>query len=240
MKRLIYILLSIIMFSCGEKKVQLENIETENLTEIQIDSILTDFNFNYNNPIFIDSTNQVLLPITTQFQKVEKMSRYSSYKGDSYPRYWNILFYNSATGETNLLTESKMRISDFRTNMVDVGKTLSKSVLYQLKMTDYNNDNKLTYKDPQYLFISKINGKDLRQISPENEDLETYTIIPNTDQIIIKTKRDSNKDLEFGVDDELVWYKVDVNKNSKPIEIINMAERKKIKHLYFEQWLKKK
>ena len=210
------------------------------MTDKQIDSILTDFNFDYNNPIFIDSTSQILLPITTQFQKVEKMSRYSSYDGDSYPRYWNVLFYNSETGETNLLTESKMRISDFKTNLKDVGKTLSKSILYNVKVLDYNNDKKLDYSDPEYLFISEINGKNLRQISPKNENLETFSIIPFSDQLIIKTKRDSNGDLKFNADDELVWYKVDLNNNSLPIEIIDSIDRKKIKHLYFEQWLIKK
>ena len=54
MKKLIYFTLLMIIISCGEKNHPIENIETENLTQHQIDSILTDFNFDYNNPIFID------------------------------------------------------------------------------------------------------------------------------------------------------------------------------------------
>lgn len=240
MKKIIYLLVLISTFSCGDKTTQIENIETDNLTEKQIDSILTDFNFDYNNPIFIDSTSQVILPITTQFQDSRKRISKKSYSSGSYPRYWNILFYNSDSGETNLLTESKMRISDFDVNLRNVGKILSKSILYKICISDFNNDHKLDYNDPKYLFISNINGKNLRQISPKNENLVSYSIIPNSDLLIIRTKRDSNENVEFDRDDELIWYKIDLKLNSKPSEIIDSIQRKKIKNLYFEQWLRKK
>ena len=229
-----------IILSCGEKNQPIENIETENLTQHQIDSILMDFNFDYNNPIFIDSTKQVLLPITTQFQESRKLISKDSYYSDNYPRYWNILFYNSETGETNLLTESKMRISDFDVNLRNVGQILSKSILYKIRNDDFNKDHKLNSYDPLYLFISDNRGKELIQISPKNENLISYSIIPESDELIFRTKRDSNKNLEFDREDDLIWYKINLKLNYKPIEIVDSIKRKKIKNLYFEQWLRKK
>lgn len=240
MKNIYYILLSIFLISCGEKNIEIENTVTENLTQKQIDSVLVGFKFQYNNPMFIDSTNQVILPITTKKQSTRKMINKSSYYERERAKYWNILFYNSKTGKTNLLTETKMIISDFDFNLRNTGKILSNSILYKISSIDYNKDEKLNHQDPEFLYISKNDGTDLKQISPKNENLESYSIIPNSDQIIIRTKRNINDNLNFDNEDEIIWYKIDLKLNSKPIEIVNSKERKKIENLFFKQWLEKK
>ena len=103
MKNTYCFFLIIFIISCGEKNVEIENTVTENLTQKQIDSVLVSFKFEYNNPIFIDSTSQVLLPITTEKQQSRKKISKSSYYQSEEAKYWNILFYNSKTETTNLL-----------------------------------------------------------------------------------------------------------------------------------------
>ncbi len=243
MKKLFFLLSIIIIYSCDRNNLKIETIENENLTQHQIDSILTNFKFEYDKPVFIDSTSQVLLPITTQHSERKKiLSRYSSdeYSWTDYPRYWNILFYNKSSNQTRLLTESKMRITDYAVNIKETGAILSKSILYKIGDIDYNKDKKLNNDDPEHLFISKTDGTELKRLSPKNEYLISYTLIPNSDQIVIETIRDTNSDLEFKLDDEKIWYLINLNSNAQPIEIINSGLRKKIENLYFEQWLKKK
>ena len=240
MKKIIYLILKFGIYSCKERESKIEVIDDENLTQHQVDSILTDFKFEYDHPVFIDSTNLVLLPITTSLLEWKRTTSFDGYSSDDLPRYWNILFYNKISGITNLLTESKLRISNYSANIKQTGNILKKSILYEIGDTDYNKDSKLDNKDPEQLFISKNNGTGLKRLSPVNEDLEFYTIIPNSNQIIVRTRRDVNADLEFNREDELIWYKIDLNTDSKPVEMVDSLKRKKIENVYFEQWLKKK
>lgn len=115
MRQILGILLLMSLLSCQERQPIIGSIETEDLTTEQIDSILTEFKFQYESPIVLDSTNQILIPISTEL--LERRTKYSSdgYYSDDYPRYWNVLFYNRETAKTQLLTENKIRISQIHT-----------------------------------------------------------------------------------------------------------------------------
>ena len=213
------------------------------MTQEQIDSVLQAFEFEYDEPIIIDSTDQILLPISTSLLQ----NRGSSYHKDGYysTDYWNILFYNRKTGETKLLTEKKLRISkiDAQYNEYEElpNKRLEEKILYTVKDKDYNEDGYLDYSDPKFLFVSEVDGSEFKRISPLNEDLQYYKVIPNAQQIIFKTLRDINEDSIFNNVDEFIWYKTELSSNEewKIEEIINSNKRKVIENLYFEQWLKK-
>jgi hypothetical protein len=166
------------------------------------------------------------------------------YYSDDYPRYWNVLFYNRETGENQLLTEEKIRISQIhaiRDEYEEGSKIMKNKVLYEIGDIDYNKDKKLNNNDPEYLFSSEIDGKNLKRISPLNEDLQYFEVIPKSEQILIRTLRDINRDSIFNREDESIWYKAElVNQDWKIDEIIDSIGRKRIENLYFEQWLKKK
>ena len=210
MKQLIGILLIIGILSCQERKSGIESIDTKDLTSEQVDSILTEFKFQYETPIVLDSTNQVLIPISTELlERRTKLSK-DGYYSDDYPRYWNVLFYNRETGENRLLTENKIRISNIyanRENLEADDKIMSKKVLYEIGDIDFNKDKTLNDKDPEYLFSSEINGINLKRISPINEDLQYFEVIPKSEQLLIRTLRDTNQDSIFNTEDESIWYK---------------------------------
>ncbi len=239
MKLLSIIMLTLVILSCNKRQDRIQVIEDKNLNQKQIDSILDEYNFVYSRVVFIDSLEKAILPVSTQNSRGG--SRYSkkSYYADSYPSYWNLIFYDINEGKTKLLTEKKFRISDFTTNFKNVGPILKKSVLYKAGDTDYNQDKKLTYLDPEQLFISDIDGNKFSRLSPANESLTEYEIVPNTDKIIFRTLRDSNGDKKFDEKDEKIWYLIDLSTESKAIEILGPEKRKKIENLYFKQWLVK-
>lgn len=240
MYRLLVFFTLLLIIACNKSKPRIAVVEEQNLSQTQIDSILDEFNFVYDDLTFIDSTNQVMFPVTTQKQRGSKRLSSSGYDSWEYPRYWNILFYDHVTGETNLLTESKINIYNFFSNIIDSGPILQNSVLYEVSDQDYNRDKNIDYKDPTNLFISKIDGSELTRLSPKNENLEEYKIIPGSDKIIIKTLRDNNGDFDFDKEDEVIWYQIDLKNENILVEIVKPADRKMIEKLYFEQWLVKK
>lgn len=245
MKNAIGILAVILVFcSCQKREHKPEPIGPENFTSTQIDSILGKFNFQYESPILIDSTDQFVIPISTELLESKKRYSNDGYETDEFPRYWNVLFYNKKSGKTNLLTEDKFRISDIYAQSDEYSKYnkfIKGKILYRIGDTDFNDDNKLNRKDPDFLFISEIDGSNLQRISPPDENLYFYQVIPNSNQILIQAQRDTNKDSIFSSHDETIWYMAEeINNEWKISEIINSSLKEKIENLYFEQWLKKK
>ncbi len=244
MKQVITIFGIISILSCQNNRQQIEPIDSKNMTQEQIDSVLKTFQFEYESPIIIDSSDQILVPISTELLRNESSSSYYSDKHYSYD-YWNVFFYNRKTNVTKLLTKRKLRISEIDAQEDEYKKgiqnKLKKKILYKVKDKDYNVDNFLNYEDPNFLFVSEIDGSRFRRISPPNESLQSYKVIPNTQQIILSTFRDINADSIFDSKDELIWYKTELFNNGewKSDEIIDAPNRKIIENLYFEQWLKK-
>jgi len=244
MKELIGLMFIIGFFSCQETEPFVESMETENLAEEQIDSILTAFKFEYESPIVLDSSSHILIPISTELlEKRSKLSK-NGYYSDDYPRYWNILFYNQQTAEVRLLTENKTRISQIyasREKYAESDKIMTGKILYEISATDFNQDKKLNGLDPNYLYSSDLDGRNLKRVSPENEDLQYFEVLTESNHILLRTLRDENQDSFFNRDDESVWYKAQlINQNWKINEIIDSKVRGRIEKLYFEQWLKKK
>lgn len=80
----------------------------------------------------------------------------------------------------------------------------------------------------------------LKRISPINEHLQYFEVIPKSEQLLLRTLRDTNQDSIFNSKDELIWYNAKLeNQEWALTEIIDSIGRKRIEKLYFEQWLKK-
>lgn len=244
MKQLLGVLILLAVMSCGDKSTKFETIDEDKMTSEQIDSVLAQFSFAYQNPIVSDSSDQILIPISTW--KSNKRTSYSKsgFYLEDFPRYWNVLFYNRKSGETRLLSEDKIRISNIHANQQDENETKNKTmrgkVFYTIAETDFNRDRQLTGKDPNYLFSSDEDGKNLKRISPINEYLQYWEVVANTNQILIRTLRDVNNDSTFTKEDEAILYMAELNNREWEIsEVIDSIGRKRIESLYFDQWLKK-
>ena len=241
MKTCVFSLLVLLLLSCNESSPRIGVVEEKDLSQTQMDSILEDYNFVYDNIAIIDSTDYIILPIATQRNRggSKDGSRYSSYDTTDYPNYWNLLFHNTSTNKANLLTEEKVNIVEFNYNLFYESPILQNKILYKIQDKDYNLDGHFNYKDPTLLFISEVDGTALTRLSPLDENLQDYTIIPKTNKIILKTQRDVNKDLIFDKKDEVIWYQLDLANSNILVEIIKPEQRKLIENLYFKQWLVK-
>ena len=244
MKHLLVALILTALLSCQNENQQFEPIAApEELTDTQIDSILTKFDFKYENAILIDSTDQMLIPLTTNQIQEGRKKKFSSqgYSSNSFPRFWNIIFYNKRTGVTKVLTKDKTRISRIHANRSKMeNNTMKNKILYELTQTDYNQDGRLNSMDPEFLYASDLNGNKLVRVSPDNEDLKHFDVMPDANQIILRTLRDTNQDSIFNRDDESILYKAELTENKWELtEIIVTELRKEIETLYIQQWLTK-
>ena len=78
------------------------------MTQEQIDSVLKAFQFAYEDPIIIDSSEYIFIPISTDWPSDRPSKGFLSSGGKYYSSdYWNIFFYNRKTNETRLLTKKK-------------------------------------------------------------------------------------------------------------------------------------
>jgi len=233
------ILLTFLVFgfwACSNKSENISSQQTNQQSDIEsIDSEYDAINIQFNNPTIIDSSEWVLYPLTLEeFEKTEKGFKKSSSskyggKGGLYA-YWNIAFYNTETNQTQLLSDSlKMLIS----RIVPSGSI----ICYSITTTDFNQDGKLYYDDPSYLFTSDLSGAGFKQISPNDFDVVNWTKIKN--KILIQTRRDSNNDKKFNFDDEIVLFVYDIEKQ-KTEPIFDQKFILKTKKLLESQWSKQK
>lgn len=243
--RLLFTAISIVLLlsNCDFKRPQTTSIDVENITEQQIDSIMDNFQFAYDNPTFLEASDYVMFPMTTGISIESKRklnSNYSSYASLKYNNWWNMLFYNQQNHTTRLLTEEKFQIDRFSTNFKDAGAVLNQSILYLLSEDNYPKNREKNLRDPSILYISDKSGQHLNRLSPINENVYDFTLIPKTDKILVRTKRDENQDSLFNIYDPSFLYIVDVAGDAKPKLVIDTTNQKLIEHLYFEQWVKEK
>ena len=244
MKKLILIILVLVLFGCNEK--QTNSFEPNVLPGIESESVkYNSFNLNINNPTVIDSSNWVLYPLVyNEFEVTDKGFESSSYRGQH--AFWNVLFYNTETKQTRLLSDSlKMLINSISPNSGTVnhsGQRTSKNerlIFYSITTTDFNEDQEINSKDPKYLFISDLSGNDFKQISPDNFNLIYWKTINRTNKILIQARRDSNNDKSYTIEDEVVSFVYDL-KGEKLKEVFDASINLKTKKLLEKHWAKTK
>jgi len=177
-------------------------------------------------PIQIDSSNILMIPVQIEDEKDQKSSIKLS---PSDANCVNLIFYNLDTDSSHILFENNVligiwnmsrRYGDMETlNAVNMKKGISWLFFYVTDQ-DYNNDKKLDRKDPRYVYATDRNGKNLRLISPENENVVQFYPYIKLGYIILKIQRDSNKDLIFNEKDYYL-YKIELEslKGHKVVEI---------------------
>src|SRR5690606_953622 len=109
-------------------------------------------------------------------------------------------------------------------------------IFYEVRVNDFNQDKLINQKDPIYLFVSDKKGKNFRQISPKDYDLNNWNYIESSNKIIITATKDSNKNLEFDDKDEVSTFEITLDVNESPEEIFSNDLKAKLKTLYDKDW----
>ncbi len=122
----------------------------------------------------------------------------------------NILFYNLINGNSYQLVSDTIHILSFA-----IHKEFSKPLIfYRIVKQDLNEDKKYNSFDPVMLYVSELDGKNLKQITAVDEHFIDYNYYPKSDKILIKTILDSDKNKEFTNSDETSFVEMIISNPS--------------------------
>lgn len=247
MVKLLFIFLSVfILTACSDKR------QDVNLQEkLRKDTTANSQQIIFAEPQTIDSSHIVIYPLV-----LEKESYGSSYGSSSSSSggalrtsYWNLIFYNTETQNQNLLTKDKKIIiysinsgssssssynsDNFWANGIEVYKD---NIIYTAVSNDYNGNKLLDGDDPTYLFVSDKDGTNLRQISPDNYNINSWEVVKGTTKIIMQGQKDNNGDKEFNQNDALIPLVVDIKSLETATETFNQNFLDSLKFRLVKIW----
>jgi len=234
--------------SSDDKKTKSEENKKEIDKENQKEKS-EDMQLKFNQPVLIDSSVYVMYPLMLEDNDEERGIVSKSY--GSQIVYWNIVFYNTENGEYHLLDSNRrMAIHSYAQGNIrsTSGSTTfnapgysqaDKLIYYWVTTTDYNRDEKINLVDPKYLFISDKEGKNFKQISPDNFNVVNWQVINGTNKILIQAVKDVNNDKKFDKEDEAVPFVYDITSGDDPKEIFSSEFKSKMEKLLEKQWKEK-
>jgi hypothetical protein len=119
----------------------------------------------------------------------------------------NMIFYNKFSKEYYRLLNEDLRISRFIIHY-EFNPDL---IFYEIIKSDFNGDSSMTIADGVTLFVSNKDGKNFKQVSPDNEQFLVYNYYAETQSLLIKSRKDSDHDNQFTNVDEYRFTEVDLN-----------------------------
>jgi hypothetical protein len=180
-------------------------------------------NIVYGDLIFKEQSDYVMIPASIKDNNQNRGSYLdSSAYSEKDIQLYNIIFFNKINGEKNLLLKKKAIISSFDfLEKKEAGKPSTRFWLYRIIENDTNKDNKLNSQDAIIGYISDSSGRNLQQITPNNTQLISWTIVQSVGAIFIKIIQDSDNDKKFTQRDNINFIKVNLNKPALGAEIIS-------------------
>ncbi|HEX6194156.1 MAG TPA: hypothetical protein VFZ42_17400 [Chitinophagaceae bacterium] len=179
---------------------------------------------NYSDPFQIDSSEIFLIP---RLIDNENQAAYGKGKGYlPWGNYHDIYFYNTNTNTTRKLFDTTLAIIHTFTERNYYNKPvneyplniLPKHIVYLVRTDNFNNDNGLDSDDPVYLYISARNGENLRVITPKGVHILSWTASKDRKILMVKAMKDSNGNKKFGVGDDEIYYRIDLDENISNIK----------------------
>jgi len=131
----------------------------------------------------------------------------------------NILFYDQGTKKSYPLITDTVHILSFALHKEFVNPL----IFYRIVKKDINKDSLFNSSDPVLLFVSDIRGKNLKQITPDDQQFLDYFYYEKTNTILIKTSIDGNKDLHFTNNDETNFTSMDLKAPAMGQEIFTKS-----------------
>ena len=206
------------IISCDDKQKAISHDETikttvkKDSTKIEIADL----------PIVIDSTDYLIHPIG---YITEYKSRFSSYTSKRGYNAYSISNYNnlSIQGEfTNLkfqhidsekltpLTDNIVEITSVRFLDEIKKQTGLQFLVYTIRDEDSNKDSKINNDDLEALYISTIDGKNLKKLTPNLAKIGYWKVIPELNRLYFKSISDTNKNGEFDKKDKVNYQYVNL------------------------------
>ncbi|MGI8499706.1 MAG: hypothetical protein ACR2LR_00995 [Hassallia sp.] len=171
-------------------------------------------NIVYGDLILKEQSDYLMIPVSIKDNNQNRRNYLdSSAYSDREIRLYNIIFHHKKNGETHLLLKKKAIITSFDfLEKKEAEKPSTRFWLYRIIETDTNKDNKLNSQDAIIGYISDSSGKNLQQITPNNTQLISWTIVQSVGAIFLKIIEDSDNDKKFTEKDKINFIKVNLNK----------------------------
>lgn len=110
----------------------------------------------------------------------------------------NILFFRMKDGRSSILFPNNVHILSFSIHK----EYPIPLIYYRVVKKDINNDSIFNNQDAVTLYISRLNGDSLVQVTPDDEQFKEYFYYPGTHSILAKTMININSDSTFNNADE--------------------------------------
>jgi hypothetical protein len=154
-------------------------------------------------PMITDSTSTLMIPIDAE-------EFISSKSGEYFCA--NLLVYNFKTDETFKLFDHNLHIVGYRTYTSSLywreksEKSIFKDwILYEVK-ADHNINGKMEGSDPVVLYCSNLRGGNLKQLTPETENVVSIEVYQKQGFALITMQRDKDQDSKFSNDDRDYYF----------------------------------
>lgn len=219
--------LALFMINCKDKPRAISHDENTK-TEIKKDSSKIEI---ADLPIVIDSTDYLIHPIG---YITEYNSRYSSYSKGSNHTSYSVSRYNNFAikGEFSNIkfqhfnSEKLISLTDDIVEITSVNfleevrkQTGLKFLVYTIRDGDTNKDAKIDSNDVETLYISTINGKNLKKLTPALAQIVDWKVVTQLNRLYFKSISDTNKNGEFDKQDKVNYQYLDLENES--LKIIN-------------------
>lgn len=170
----------------------------------------------YGSLIISDKSDRVIIPVGILVNSSRSIASMSDYSDPLVVT--NLVFYDRIKNTSELLLDRKAVISQFEMlgteNQQDKARSEAIAVpnkpqvlIYKIIEKDTNGDGALNDEDASLGYLSNLNGKELRSITPENTQLSRWSFYAKPQSIFLEIQQDSNSDNKFAeANDSKILY----------------------------------
>ena len=192
-------------------------------------------------PIFFDSTDYLLFPIGPIRVYSRGDSKIYFGSGSSGDKSFAIGYLSGTTFTGNLdnvmlqhldsvdfrpFTEQKLKMRSFKFLESIRKKTGSQIVLLEVTDRDTNGDGKLTDRDVEALYLSRLDGTSFTKVSIDFHELLDWKVLTVNRRLYFRTLEDTDKNGEFNRKDKIHYYFVKLDQPEfKAIEYNPLNEK---------------
>ena len=133
----------------------------------------------------------------------------------------NIKFQHVDSTEIHSLTDKKMVISNVSYLNTIFEKSKKQLLVYTIVDMDTNRDTKLDANDIKALYISTIDGKNLKKLSADMQELIDWNLVESKNRLYFRTIEDTNQNGQFDKNDRINYHFVDLLSPEFTIEKYN-------------------
>lgn len=224
-KLILITLTSLIFFNCKEE-VETPKVTYESTNKTEIKTIPADTSriAIADLPIQMEGTSYLIHPIG-DFRVYEGRSKTTygtsnsdkvSFSVSNYNRFeltgflQNLKFQHIDSTEMRFLTDKKIVISNVSYLNTIFEKSRKQLLVYTIVDMDTNRDKNLDANDIKALYISTIDGKNLKKLTDNMQELIDWNLIESKNRLYFRTIEDTNGNGQFDKNDRINYHFVNL------------------------------